>query len=61
MQYKSVMVWSDSSLMGGITPEHVTKVVQPELDRMSSSGWLLHSQSICLSNLVGVHMVFYKD
>jgi hypothetical protein len=54
------MVWSDSGMMGGITPEHVTKVVQPVLNKYASDGWQLHSQSICLSNVVGIHLIFSK-
>lgn len=60
MEYQSVMVWSDSGWTGSITPEHVTKVVQPVLDSYSANGWTLHSQSICLTNLVGVDLVFQK-
>jgi hypothetical protein len=61
VQYKSVMVWSESGMMGGITPEHVTKAVQPALNKYSADGWVLHSQSICYANLVGVHLIFSKE
>jgi hypothetical protein len=44
----SAMVWSDSGMMGGITSEYVTKVVQSVLNKYASDGWELHSQSICL-------------
>jgi hypothetical protein len=54
------MVWSDSGMMGGITSEHVTKVVQPVLNKYASDGWELHSQSICLSNVIGIHLIFSK-
>jgi len=60
VEYKSAMVWSDSGMMGGITPEHVTKVVQPVLNKYASDGWVLHSQSICLSNVIGIHLIFSK-
>ena len=61
MEYKSVMVWSESGIMGGITPEHVTKVVQPVLTKYSADGWELHSQSICHATLIGVHLIFTKE
>lgn len=61
MEYKSVMVWSNSGMMGGITPEHITSVVQPTLDKWSTQGWSLHSQSICFATLVGVHLIFSKE
>ena len=61
MQYKSVMVWSDSGMMGGVTSDHVTKAVQPALNKYSADGWELHSQSICYANLVGVHLIFSKE
>jgi hypothetical protein len=61
MEYKSVMVWSDSGMMGGITSEHVTKMVQPVLTNHAIQGWRLHSQSICFANLVGVHLIFEKE
>ena len=61
MQYQSVMVWSNSGMMGGITSEHVTSMVQPVLNKMSTAGWQLHSQSICFANLVGVHLIFSKE
>jgi hypothetical protein len=54
------MLWSESGMMGGITPEHVTKVVQPALNKYVSDGWELHSQSICLSNVIGIHLIFSK-
>lgn len=60
VEYKSAMVWSDSGMMGGITSEHVTKVVQPVLNKYASDGWELHSQSICLSNVIGIHLIFSK-
>jgi hypothetical protein len=55
------MVWSDSGMMGGVTSEHVTKAVQPALNKYSADGWELHSQSICYANLVGVHLIFSKE
>lgn len=61
MQYQSVMVWSKSGMMGGITPQHVTEVVQPVLTNWAAKGWLLHSQSMCYANIVGVLLIFYKD
>ena len=60
MEYKSVMVWSDSGMMGGITSDHVVKKVQPVLDEYAKKGWQLHSQSICLATIVGIHLVFFK-
>lgn len=56
-----MMVWSNSGMMGGITPEHITSVVQPTLDKWSTQGWSLHSQSICFATLVGVHLIFSKE
>lgn len=61
LEYKSVFVWSESGMMGGITAEQVTKVVQPALDRYTKEGWLLHSQSSCYANIVGVHLIFSKE
>lgn len=61
MEYKSVMVWSDSGMMGGITSEQVTKMVQPELNKYALQGWALHSQSICFANIVGIHLIFVKE
>ena len=61
MQLKSEMVWSNSGMMGGITNEHVKSAVQPVLDHYVANGWELHSQSICVSNVVGIHMVFIKE
>ena len=55
------MVWSDSGMMGGVTPEHVTKRVQPVLDRYAADGWELHSQSCTFANLVGIHLIFQKE
>jgi len=61
VQYQSVMVWSNSGMMGGITSQHVTEVVQPVLTNWAAKGWLLHSQSICFATIVGVHLIFYKN
>ena len=61
MQLKSEMVWSNSGMMGGITNEHVKSVVQPVLDKYVAAGWELHSQSICVSNVVGIHLIFAKE
>jgi hypothetical protein len=54
------MVWSESGMMS-ITAEHVTKVVQPVLNKYSADGWKLHSQSICHATLIGVHLIFSKE
>jgi len=61
MKYKSIMVWSDSTLTGKITSQHVTSMVQPVLDKMSEDDWLLHSQSTFWAQPVGIHLIFYKQ
>ncbi len=61
MEYKSVLVWSDSSVMGNVNEEHVTKRVQPVLNEMVTQGWRLHSQSAVWAQLVGIHLIFEKS